>query len=181
MRSWSWHQRVSGTALRLGPWSAAGPGTPVHRRGNKLSPVCVCVCVCMCVCVYRSGVRFSFAVPLGTRGSVSCSVRHIHNGMVCTRTGWGKFEELFLSRSSVSDLWSEICIGGPCFIGHNTTQSACGTFDESLVNCCPVVGFRTSDTPAPYSTQRKFYVDFNTVFVPLLLLAAGVGFPAACF
>ena len=29
--------------------------------------------------------------------------------------------------------------------------------------------------------QRKFYSDFNTVFVPLLLLAAGVGFPAACF
>ena len=26
---------------------------------------------------------------------------------------------------------------------------------------------------------RKFYSDFNTVFVPLLLLAAGVGFPAA--
>ena len=25
---------------------------------------------------------------------------------------------------------------------------------------------------------RKFYSDFNTVFVPLLLLAAGVGFPA---
>ena len=29
--------------------------------------------------------------------------------------------------------------------------------------------------------NRKFYSDFNTVFVPLLLLAAGVGFPAACF
>ena len=29
--------------------------------------------------------------------------------------------------------------------------------------------------------SRKFYSDFNTVFVPLLLLAAGVGFPAACF
>ena len=28
---------------------------------------------------------------------------------------------------------------------------------------------------------RKVYSDFNTVFVPLLLLAAGVGFPAACF
>ena len=29
---------------------------------------------------------------------------------------------------------------------------------------------------------RRFYSDFNTVFVvPLLLLAAGVGFPAACF
>ena len=29
--------------------------------------------------------------------------------------------------------------------------------------------------------HRKFYSGFNTVFVPLLLLAAGVGFPAACF
>ena len=28
---------------------------------------------------------------------------------------------------------------------------------------------------------RRLYSDFNTVFVPLLLLAAGVGFPAACF
>ena len=28
---------------------------------------------------------------------------------------------------------------------------------------------------------RRFYSDFNTVFVPLLLLAAGVGLPAACF
>ena len=28
---------------------------------------------------------------------------------------------------------------------------------------------------------RKVYSDFKTVFVPLLLLAAGVGFPAACF
>ena len=31
------------------------------------------------------------------------------------------------------------------------------------------------------SLVRKVYSDFNTVFVPLLLLAAGVGFPAACF
>ena len=31
----------------------------------------------------------------------------------------------------------------------------------------------------PY-VDRKVYSDFNTVFVPLLLLAAGVGFPAAC-
>ena len=31
------------------------------------------------------------------------------------------------------------------------------------------------------SMPRKFYSAFNTVFVPLLLLAAGVGFPAACF
>ena len=31
------------------------------------------------------------------------------------------------------------------------------------------------------SATRRFYSDFNTVFVPLLLLAAGVGFPAACF
>ena len=30
-------------------------------------------------------------------------------------------------------------------------------------------------------SKRKFYSDFNTVFVPLLLLAAGVGFLAACF
>ena len=29
-------------------------------------------------------------------------------------------------------------------------------------------------------TSRKVYSDFNTVFVPLLLLAAGVGFSAAC-
>ena len=29
--------------------------------------------------------------------------------------------------------------------------------------------------------KRKFYSAFNTVFVPLLLLAASVGFPAACF
>ena len=28
---------------------------------------------------------------------------------------------------------------------------------------------------------KKVYSDFNTVFLPLLLLAAGVGFPAACF
>ena len=28
---------------------------------------------------------------------------------------------------------------------------------------------------------RKVCSDFNTVFVPLLLLAAGVGFHAACF
>ena len=28
---------------------------------------------------------------------------------------------------------------------------------------------------------RKVYSDFNTVFLPLLLLAAGVRFPAACF
>ena len=28
---------------------------------------------------------------------------------------------------------------------------------------------------------RNVYSDFNTVFLPLLLLAAGVGFPAACF
>ena len=28
---------------------------------------------------------------------------------------------------------------------------------------------------------RKVYSGFNTVFLPLLLLAAGVGFPAACF
>ena len=33
----------------------------------------------------------------------------------------------------------------------------------------------------PDGATRKFYSDFNTVFVPLLLLAAGVGFPAACF
>ena len=31
------------------------------------------------------------------------------------------------------------------------------------------------------SPVRKVYSDFNTVFMPLLLLAAGVGFPAACF
>ena len=29
--------------------------------------------------------------------------------------------------------------------------------------------------------QRKVYSYFNTVSLPLLLLAAGVGFPAACF
>ena len=34
--------------------------------------------------------------------------------------------------------------------------------------------------PLP-ATGRKVYSDFNTVFVPLLLLAAGVGVPAACF
>ena len=33
----------------------------------------------------------------------------------------------------------------------------------------------------PTNANRKVYSDFNTVFVPLLLLAAGVGFPAACF
>ena len=27
---------------------------------------------------------------------------------------------------------------------------------------------------------RKVYSDFNILFLPLLLLAAGVGFPAAC-
>ena len=47
-------------------------------------------------------------------------------------------------------------------------------------------GRRRRPTPAPslrcrIITGRKFYSDFNTVFVPLLLLAAGVGFPAACF
>ena len=31
------------------------------------------------------------------------------------------------------------------------------------------------------SPHRKVYSGFNTVFLPLLLLAAGVGFPAACF
>ena len=30
-------------------------------------------------------------------------------------------------------------------------------------------------------SPRKVYSGFNTVFLPLLLLAAGVGFPAACF
>ena len=35
---------------------------------------------------------------------------------------------------------------------------------------------RSSSRPA----LRKVYSDFNTVFVPLLLLAAGVGFRAAC-
>ena len=30
-------------------------------------------------------------------------------------------------------------------------------------------------------TARKFYSGSNTVFVPLLLLAADVGLPAACF
>ena len=29
--------------------------------------------------------------------------------------------------------------------------------------------------------HRKVYSGFNTVFLSLLLLAAGVGFPAACF
>ena len=29
--------------------------------------------------------------------------------------------------------------------------------------------------------RRKVYSGFNTVFLSLLLLAAGVGFPAACF
>ena len=32
-----------------------------------------------------------------------------------------------------------------------------------------------------FTYVRKCYSGFNTVFVPLLLLAAGVGFPAACF
>ena len=32
-----------------------------------------------------------------------------------------------------------------------------------------------------FSPARKVYSDFNTVFVPLVLLAAGVGFPAASF
>ena len=36
---------------------------------------------------------------------------------------------------------------------------------------------RSSSRPA----LRNVYSDFNTVFVPLLLLAAGVGFPVACF
>ena len=35
--------------------------------------------------------------------------------------------------------------------------------------------------PKTYLVGRIVYSDFNTVFVPLLLLAAGVGFPAACF
>ena len=35
--------------------------------------------------------------------------------------------------------------------------------------------------PHKRNHKRKFHSDFNTVFVPLLLLAAGVGFPAACF
>ena len=30
-------------------------------------------------------------------------------------------------------------------------------------------------------SRRKVYSGFNTVFLSLLLLAAGVGFPAACF
>ena len=36
-------------------------------------------------------------------------------------------------------------------------------------------------TWALMSPARNVYTGFNTVFVPLLLLAAGVGFPAACF
>ena len=35
--------------------------------------------------------------------------------------------------------------------------------------------------PAKSGGQRKVYSGFNTVFLPLLLLAAGVGFLAACF
>ena len=38
-----------------------------------------------------------------------------------------------------------------------------------------------SPFPGLLLVSRRFYSDFNTVFVPLLLLAAGVGFPAACF
>ena len=43
------------------------------------------------------------------------------------------------------------------------------------------VGSSNSRRPSGLAHHRKVYSVFSTVFLPLLLLAIGVGFPAACF
>ena len=60
-----------------------------------------------------------------------------------------------------------------------------GTADSFSFSAAPVhdrvVGSSRFSFPPLCHPERKVYSDFNTVFVPLLLLAAGVGLPAACF
>ena len=50
---------------------------------------------------------------------------------------------------------------------------------------CPMSNLFLEDytprTAGASDKKRKVYSGFNTVFLSLLLLAAGVGFPAACF
>ena len=65
--------------------------------------------------------------------------------------------------------------GGPFY--HISPGVARTTCIQLLLEMTPAI-FPFGPIPTIF---RKFYSDFNTVFVPLLLLAAGVGFPAACF
>ena len=61
----------------------------------------------------------------------------------------------------------------PCHLSLFCTQSHCTVLFYIILEqprACSVI-----------RTPRKVYSGFNTVFLSLLLLAAGVGFPAACF
>ena len=80
------------------------------------------------------------------------------------------------SCSPVYSLGVLCCVCG--VLGHLAPVHRCAHW-VCCVACVVSLATWLLFTGAP--ARRKVYSDFNTVFLPLLLLAARVGFPAACF
>ena len=149
-------------------------GPLLHVLGMLTSVSSVCRTVRCCWGVLRGCVPGTAQGPGGAshashRGAVEVTE-------VCVHKGWACRPGLRLSADGrLQSIAQPQCLDPvACAVRQHPR---CDLFGRGL----RVFGWPLCPAPCGPVTWRKVYSGFNTLFLSLLLLAAGVGFPAACF